>query len=245
VNLKPLLLLLFALVLCLPQPARAASFPNNEEIQAVAWASSPGDGIRGVGAALAMPDVGMPANSDAYVAGRVGLTNFQGYTTEGGPIKFCTNVLPGACALRPYGAVARPGFYQRNIDVTKTLGNVPYNYNVFRPDGDRPTFWAVGWASADNYLLLVSSDSPANLSGFPNAFTAGASLGPLWGVVRVQGWGYTVGSTTRQSCYTGEAARNLLTSKVPRTTACAAGGPGVTIWQHVFANQIAIPLISK
>jgi hypothetical protein len=245
VNLQTFLVLLFAFVLCLPAPARAASFPGNEEIQAVAWASSPDASIRNVGAALAMPDVSMPANLDAYVAGRVGLTNFQGYTIEGGPMKFCTGALPGACALRPYGAVMRPGFYQRNIDVTKTLGNVPYFYNVFRPDSARPTFWVVNWSGGDSSIVVISSDSAANLSGFPNAFTAGASLGPLWGVVRVQGWGYTVGSTTYQSCYTGKAAQNTLTGALPRTTACASGGPGVTIWQHVFANQVAIPLVSK
>lgn len=246
-------LAILILFLMLAGSASAANFPGNEEIQTTAWSADPTGtaSITATGAGLAMPDVAMSPYADQYIAGRVGVSNFQGHTYEGGSIKFCTSALPAACALRPYGAITRPGFYQRNIDVTKTLGNVVYNYSVFKPDALRPTYWAIVWQGDQAQTpatVVLSSDSANNLAGLSNAFTGGASLGPWWGVLRVQGFTLRVGSTIYSPCYMGTASQNLInagTAGMPFTTRCQASGAGVSIWQHIFARRIAAPIVTS
>ena len=229
-------------------PAFGDTFPGNEEIQAIAWQHGPnGEPLRAAGAGIAVPDVGMPANADTYISGKVGLTNFAGHTYEAGTIKFCTSALIGTCSLRPYGSFQRPGFFQRNIDVSKTLGDGVYSYNVFRPDAsNRPYYWVTTWMGGAGSIIVASSESTNNLAGLPNVFTGGASLGPYWGTIRVQGWTYTAGATAYNQCFAGTDARNTLNNLgTPQTSRCSAGGAGVVIWTHSFAKRVAVPILQK
>jgi hypothetical protein len=237
-------------VALLPSSAFGDAFPGAEEIQAIAWQYGPnGEPIHAAGAGIRVPDVGMPANADAYIAGKVGITNFNGHTYEGGTIKFCTSALVGTCSLRAYGSFQRPGFYQRNIDVSKVLGAVVYSYNVFRPDAtNRPFYWVTTWMGAEGSTVVASSESPNNLAAVPNVFTGGASIGPWWGTIRVQGWTYTAGATAYNQCYAGRDDRNTisaLTKGIPFTSRCAAGGAGVVVWEHSFAKRVAVPIVQK
>lgn len=240
-----------ALVCAAAQTHAQSGWVGQEEVQSIAWTNSksgppwPTDNFIGANAFLRVPDIAAPF-SDAYYAGKVGVTNFQGATIETGAMKFCVNIQPAWCALRPYASGIKNGVVTRFIDSTITLGNNQlYNYTVER-DQAPTAFRAIWRGGAREQILLRYDASPT--SEFPQVFTGAASIGPRWvsifvgAPVALQSVNGSVFS--RQWCYAGTQNRNQLTpNDLPRTSQCA--GANNAMWTHNWAKYVYSPIVTR
>lgn len=219
-----------------------ATFPGTSEVQAVAYKRASDVNLAGfqrVNAFMAVDDV--PAGTLFYT-GQVGVTSFGANTVEAGAGKFCNT---SACSLHPFGAALAGNTYQRNVDTTALLGGgLYYIYDVAHQPRAMPgdaDQWVGTWVGLNRSLKLITTSG--NTPGYLYAFSAGNSVGPFWGQVRVST--FSVGAEAGplfSTCYSSTDARNLLEKTLPTTTVC--GYPAE--WTHVYyPRSVYIPAVQS
>lgn len=223
-------------------------WPSNEEIQSLAYKRDLDIGPNAIGfrsmeAGLSLID--KDPGVDRYYGAGAGMSNFAGRTTvEAGAIRFCISGQPQYCNLKPFGVVSDTNTFQRTILTDVSIsGSSFFTYRAERVNNPQPTntYQALWCFGTDCRKVL---DGQLNAAGLPFAYTRAMSVGPKWIVTTVKAAKfYADGYTRFVGCYSATDNKNHLSAlPLPYVIACK---PTIGDWQHVFANNVNVPIIKK